>query len=50
MKLPDNIKILNDYLFYNCSSLRQIFIPNSVTVIGSMIFYNCNSLVNITIP
>ncbi|MCQ2387293.1 MAG: leucine-rich repeat protein, partial [Clostridia bacterium] len=41
---------INDYAFYNCSSLTSVTIGNSVTAIGSSAFSNCSSLTSITIP
>ena len=41
---------IEDYAFYNCSSLTSVTIGNSVTSIGSYAFYNCSSLTSIEIP
>ena len=48
--IPDSIRKIGDYAFYNCTSLTSIVIPDSVTSIGSYAFYNCTSLTSITIP
>ena len=48
--IPDGITKVNDYAFYNCSSLTSVTIPNSVTSIGKNAFNNCKSLVSVTIP
>ena len=49
IKIPNNIKSINNYAFYNCSELASITIPDSVTSIGEFAFYNCNKLQNIYI-
>ena len=41
---------INDYAFYDCSSLASVTIPDSVTSIGSSAFYNCSGLTSVTIP
>ena len=49
IKIPNNIKSINNYAFYNCSKLASITIPDSVTSIGEAAFYNCNKLQDIYI-
>ncbi len=48
--IPNNVTKINDYAFYNCSSLTSIIIPDSVTSIGERAFYDCSSLTSIIIP
>ncbi len=50
ISVPDTVKSIGDYAFYNCSSLTSITIPNSVTSIGKCALYDCSSLTSITIP
>ena len=48
--LPDTIKTIGKYAFYNCVSLKSIVIPEGVTLIGVSAFAGCTSLENIAIP
>ena len=41
---------IDDYAFYNCTSLSCIIIPSRVTSIGDYAFEDCISLSSITIP
>ena len=41
---------INNYAFYNCSSLTSVTIGSGVTSIGNSAFNNCSSLTSITIP
>ena len=37
-KIPNSVKTIDDYAFYNCNDLVKITIPNSVTSIGIAVF------------
>ena len=50
VKIPNSVKSINDFAFYNCTKLKIINIPNSVTSIGGGAFERCKSLTSITIP
>ncbi len=50
IKIPDTVKEIKNYTFYNCSSLTSITIPNGVTSIGDSAFRDCSGLTSITIP
>ena len=47
--IPDGIKEIYKYAFWDCSSLTSIVIPDSVTTIGNYAFEWCDSLTSVTI-
>lgn len=49
LTIPNTVIHINNYAFYNCSSLTSIVIPDSVTSIGNYAFYNCSSLESVII-
>lgn len=50
IKLPNSIKRIGAYAFYNCSNIRGfLIIPSGVTKIGAYAFYNCCGLTGLTI-
>ena len=49
-KIKDGTKVIADYAFYYCISLKSITIPDSVTSIGDDAFRGCTGLTSITIP
>ena len=48
--VPDTITSIEEYAFYNCTSLTSVIIGDSVTSIGGSAFRNCTSLTSVTIP
>ena len=50
MIIPDNITIIKDGAFCNCTSLKSVIIPDSVTRIDASAFANCKNITTITIP
>lgn len=50
IKLPDTIKTIKEYAFYNCNSLEKIVIPEGVTKISQYTFSDCVNLVEVTLP
>jgi len=49
VELPQSIKIIGDYTFYNCSSLSAIDLSD-VESIGEYAFFNCSSLNKVILP
>lgn len=49
IKIPNNIKSINSYAFYDCPHLTSIIIPSSVINIGEGAFAGYNKLQNIYI-
>ena len=48
--LPESMKSIPEYRFYNFTSLTSIIIPEGIPSIGYHAFYGCSSLVSINIP
>jgi len=48
--IPDEIKSIRKYLFYECKSIETIKLPNEIVEIPERAFKGCSSLVNITLP
>ena len=48
--IPDGIKEIYKWAFFNCDSLTSVVIPDSVTTIGEYAFRDCTSLTSIVIP
>ena len=48
--IQDNTRLIGDYAFRYCESLKKIIIPTSVTSIGKYAFTACSSLASIIIP
>ena len=47
LELPGGITKVNPYLFYNCDSIKKVFIPKSVTAIAQGAFYSCGGIENV---
>lgn len=45
--IGNDVRLIGNYAFRDCSSLTSITIPQSVTSIGNKAFSNCNSLVEV---
>ena len=50
LTFDDDITLIGDSAFSDCTTLATITIPDSVTTIGEKAFQNCSSLTSITIP
>ena len=48
--IPNTVKKITAYRFYNCNNLVSITIPNSVTFIGGYAFYGCSALTDLVLP
>ena len=48
--IPDGVKAIGTYAFYNCLGLTSVVIPEGVTAINSHAFYKCNDLTTISLP
>lgn len=48
--IPNDIKIIYQSAFQNCTSLKTINLPDSITTFNQSIFYNCQNLTNIHLP
>ncbi len=48
--IPENVKTIRPYAFYNCRSLASIQIPIGVKEIKESAFYGCESLSSISLP
>ena len=50
LDIPDGVKSIGFYSFYNCSNLKSVNIPDSVSNISDGAFKNCASLTEISLP
>lgn len=50
LTIPNGVKSIGNYAFYNYSSLTSIVLPDSMTNIGKGAFYGCIGLTSIVIP
>ena len=39
--IPESVKTLRDYVFYECSALKEVTFLDDVVDIGSRVFYGC---------
>lgn len=48
--LPDQIKVIDDFSFTNCSRITTISLPSHLTTIGKSAFRGCTALQTIQLP
>ncbi|MDE6017547.1 MAG: leucine-rich repeat protein, partial [Muribaculaceae bacterium] len=50
LQVPEGLKEVKSYSFYNCKSLQEVILPKGLEIIGSYCFYNCQSLQEVILP
>ena len=50
LTVPEGIKEIADYAFYNRRDIEDIVMPEGFTKIGKYAFYNCTSVQNLILP
>ena len=50
LHIPEGVKTISDFGFYECSSVKKIVFPKSLTTICYCAFDNCKSLTAIDLP
>lgn len=48
--IPDTVKEIKDYAFYNCKNLTSITLSKNLEILGTNVFNLCRSLESIEIP
>lgn len=48
--IPSGVTALPNYLFQNCSSLKEVVFHSQVTTLGSYVFSGCKALTSMIIP
>lgn len=50
VNVPDGVKEIADFAFYNCSTIVDVMMPEGFEKIGEYAFYNCTSVKNLYVP
>ncbi|MDE5840197.1 MAG: leucine-rich repeat domain-containing protein, partial [Muribaculaceae bacterium] len=50
LQVPEGLKEVKSYSFFNCQSLQEVILPEGLEIIGSSCFYNCKSLQKVILP
>jgi hypothetical protein len=49
--LPNTLKTIGSYAFYNCTNLKTIDLPSTITTLNESIFLNCTKLeIDVNLP
>ncbi len=50
VEIPNTFTTINEYAFYDCSSLKTVIIPDSIIKIAYSAFSSCELLTNVKLP
>ena len=50
IKIPDSVRVIDDFAFSGCKSLSSVELPENLTDLGCNTFEDCTSLKSIYIP
>ena len=50
LTIPDGVKRIEYYTFYNCDNLKSVTLPDGLEYIGQNAFYYCDNLESVNIP
>lgn len=50
VQLPDSIRQIGDFAFWNCTRLESLSVPDAVEVLGAGVFAGCAALAQVTLP
>lgn len=50
ISIPETVKSIGEYVFYNCGNLKKVKLSSALTYIGNWAFDDCNGLESLTIP
>lgn len=50
VEIPEGIKIIGEYAFYECQNIRAIDFPNGINTIEEFAFNNCKQLSSVELP
>lgn len=50
VQLPDSIRQIGDFAFWNCTRLESLSVPDAVEVLGAGVFAACAALAQVTLP
>ena len=48
--IPEGVKEIGDWAFFNCESLHKVVLPVSVVAIGNRAFDKCSPMLEIIVP